>query len=277
MNLRDLFPTSGLPPTGYQAGQEVAWLSNDSLENFRQRGGHPLYGEKDITYRFNSLGYRCPEFEVKADVRIVAVGCSYVVGQGLPQPAVFPELFAERLRRESAKKVVVWNLAKCGASNDYISRLLYLAVPRLDPQIVLINFTHGARREYVSVQDRLVTYNPSFEPPDEVTKGIFSQFAALCSPFDDQLNFLKNYKAVESLLAGRQWLFSHIKPQEFEPVAAHLNLSRYAGPLLIVDRGRDGGHPGPESHRRLAENYWAKFTELGGLGAGEAAGRKTGR
>jgi hypothetical protein len=265
MSLRNLFPTSGLPATGGPAGQEVAWLFGDSLESYRRRGGHPIYGENDIIYRFNSLGYRCPEFEVDADIRIVTVGCSYVVGQALPQPAVFPELFAERLRLESRKKVVVWNLAKCGASNDYISRLLYLAIPRLDPQIVLINFTHGARREYVSVQDRLITYNPTFAPSDEVTKGIFNQFAALSSPFDDQLNFFKNYKAVESLLAGRQWLFSHIRPQEFEPIAAHVNLSRYAGPLLIVDRARDGGHPGPESHRRLAELYWAKFNEHGGL------------
>jgi hypothetical protein len=265
MSLRDLPTTSGLPPTGYPAGQEVAWLFNDNLENYRRRGGHPIYGENDVIYRFNSLGYRCPEFDVEADIRIVTVGCSFVLGHALPQPALFHELFAERLRRESAKKVVVWNLGMCGASNDYISRLLYLAMPRLDPQIVLINFTHGARREYLSVQGRLINYNPTYQPVDGVTREIFNHLAALSSPFDDQLNFFKNYKAMEFLLAGRRWLFSHITPQDFEPVAAHLDLSRYAGPLPAVDRARDGVHPGPESHRRLAERYWEKFTELGGL------------
>jgi hypothetical protein len=265
-SLRKVLTTDRLPPSGYPEGKEVAWLFSDSLENYRRRGGHPIYGENDIIYRFNSLGYRCPEFDIEADLRIVAVGCSYVLGQALPQAAVFHEVFAERLRGESKKNIVVWNLGRCGASNDYISRLLYLAVPRLDPHMVLINFTHGARREYVSVQEQLIHYNPAFEPPDEVTKGIFNHYAALCSPFDDQLNFFKNFKAVESLLAGRPWLFSHVRPQEFEPIAAHLDLSRFVGPLATVDRARDGGHPGPESHRRLAELYWAKFIELGGMG-----------
>jgi hypothetical protein len=265
MSLPNLLPTSGLPRTGYPPGQEVAWLFKDDLENYRQRGGHPIYGENDIIYRFNSLGYRCPEFDVEADIRIVTVGCSIVVGQALPQPAVFHELFAERLRLESKKRVVLWNLGKCGASNDYISRLLYLAVPRLDPHLVLVNFTYGARREYLSVQNQLMSYNPSFVPSDEVSKGIFNHMAALSSPFDDQLNFFKNYKALEFLLAGRPWLFSHVMPQEFASVIAHMNLSRYAGQLLTIDRARDGGHPGPESHRRIAELYWARFTELGGV------------
>jgi len=265
MSLGNVLTTSGLPPTGYTAGLEAAWLFGDNLENYRKRGGHPIYGENDIVYRLNSLGYRCPEFDAEADLRVVAVGCSFVFGHALPQPALFHELFAERLRTELTKKVVVWNLGKCGASNDYISRILYLAVPRLNPHVVLVNFTHGARREYVSVQDRLITYNPTFTPSDEVTKVIFNHIAALSSPFDDQLNFFKNYKAVEFLLAGRPWLFSHISPLEIEPVVPYVDLSRFAGPLLAVDRARDGGHPGPESHRRLAKDYWEKFTELGGL------------
>jgi len=268
VNLGDILATSGLPPTGYPAGGEREWLFGDDLENYRRIGGHPIYGEHDIIYRFNSLGYRCPDFDAAADIRIAAVGCSCVFGHGLPQPALFHEIFAERLRRESNQKVVLWNLGKCGASNDYISRILYLALPRLDPHIVLVNFTYGARREYVSVQNQLVSYNTAFRPADEVVKGICGHFAALSSRFDDQLNFFKNYKAVEFLLAGRPWLFSHVNPREFAPVTAQMDLSRHAGGLPTVDQARDGIHPGPESHRLLAEGYWAKFTALGGTGPG---------
>jgi len=261
MGLRELITPSGLPPTGYPAGQQVEWLFGDNPENYRRRGGHPIYGEKDITYRFNSLGYRCPEFDVEAETRIVAIGCSCVLGEALPQEALFHEIFAERLRAESKRKVVLWNLGKCGASNDYISRLLYLAVPRLDPDIVLINFTGVARREYLSVQDRLISYNPAVEPSEPVVGEIYRHIAALGSRFDDELNFFRNYKAVEHLLAGRQWLFSHVNPREFAPVTAHLDLSRCAGRLHVVDKARDGGHPGPESHRLLAGQYWARFTQ----------------
>ncbi|SRR5581483_1080612 len=265
MNLCSALPISNLPPTGCPPGQEVFWLFDDSPENFRQKGGHPIYGEKDIVYRFNSLGYRCPEFDASAEIQIVAAGCSYVLGHALPQNAVFHELFAERLRAETGKTVLVWNLGRCGAGNDYISRLLYLALAKLNPQLVLVNFTHACRREYVSLQNRYINYTPTSKPYDEISKDIFHHFGALSSPFDDQLNFFKNYKAVECLLANRTWLYSHIAPKEFEPLAAHMDLSRYAGQLEVIDRARDKGHPGPESHRRLAELYWKKFIELGGL------------
>ncbi len=266
MNLADLIPIADLPRTTYPANQEVKWLHETEREKYQQLGGHPTYGEDDITYRFNSHGYRCPEFDAVADVRIVAIGCSYVVGAALPQSALFPEVFAERLRAAaSPKTVVVWNLGLSGASNDYISRLLYLAIPRLKPHVVLVNFTHLSRREYISVQNKYVNYNPAFAPKDKTVRDICGHFAALSSPLDDQINFFKNYKAVECLLTGCQWLYSHRNRREIEPLANHLDLSRFAGELQLLDKARDHEHPGPESHRRLAEFYWTRFNELGGL------------
>src|SRR5207248_8943651 len=97
MSLCDLIPASGLPPgTSSLAGQEVNWLFGDSAERYRRGGGHPIYGENDVIYRFNSMGYRCPEFNVHADIRVVAIGCSHVFGIGLPQRTIFHEVFAER-------------------------------------------------------------------------------------------------------------------------------------------------------------------------------------
>ena len=265
MNLNNLLTKRDLPLSGYPAGEELKWLCGDNLENYRQHNGHPLYGENDISYKLNSLGYRCPEFDVSADIRVVAVGCSYVFGLALPKHAIFHELFAERLRTRLQKSVVVWNLGVAGSSNDYISRLLYFALPRLNPDIVLINFTQQGRREYVSAQDQYIRYCPNSNPSNQILKDIYGHLDALSSPFNDALNFFKNYKAVEHLLADRQWLYSHISPQQFEAVAAHMDLRRYVGPLTRVDKARDGGHPGPECHRRLAELYWTRFVELGGL------------
>ena len=266
MNLGDLIPASGLPRTYYPAGQEVNWLFDTEREKFQQTGGHPLYGENDVNYSFNSLGYRCPEFDAVADIRIVTIGCSYVLGQALPQRALFHELFAEKLRAlASPKTVLVWNLGLSGASNDYISRLLHLATARLDPHIVLVNFTHLARREYVTVQNRYLNYNPPYNPTDEVTKDIFRHFNALSSPLNDQINFYRNFKAVECALNGRQWFYSHPNQKEIEPLTPYININRFAGLLQPIDKARDHGHPGPESHRRLAELYWTKFLKLGAL------------
>lgn len=61
-----------------------------------------------------------------------------------------------------------------GASNDYFSHLLHLAVPLLDPHIALINFTYTARREYLSVQNEYVPYFPSLAAADRVSVGLRS-------------------------------------------------------------------------------------------------------
>jgi hypothetical protein len=265
MTINHMLPTEGLPASGYPAGAVQAWMEVDNLEGYRKRGGHPVYGEHDVVYRFNSLGYRSAEFDSDAEVRIVAIGCSYVFGLGLAQDDLFHERFAARIRADLSKSAVVWNLGKVSVSNDYVSRLLHFAVSRLDPHVVLINFTHTARREYVSVQNRDVNYIPSWSPSDDVGRDIFGHFSALSSPYDDQLNFFKNYKAVELLLAERCWLYSNFHRQEIEPVAAHMDLGRYVGSLPRVDRARDGSHPGPESHKILAGLFWDKFVEIGGI------------
>lgn len=269
MNHRGLLlPKSGLPEISFfPANKQLAWLDNteDSRERYLKHGGHPVYSDTDIEYRFNSYGYRSPEFNAQADLRIVAIGCSYVMGVGLRERDLFQELFAERLRAAVSQSIVVWNIGSPGVSNDYISRMLYLAVPYLDPHIVLINFTHACRREYLSVQKRWVPYIPGFNPTDSVGREIYQHFEALSSPFDDDLNLFRNYKAIESLLANRFWLFSTINSTDFDRIKEHVEFERYAGPLRELDKARDWAHPGPRSHAALSEEYWTRFCALDGL------------
>ncbi len=259
-----LFPSQGLPRTSYPAGEAREWWDPDNLENYRRRRGHPVYGEHDIVYRFNSLGYRCPEFSTQADIRIVAIGCSYVFGLALAQEHLFHERFAEKLRSAQPRTVVLWNLAVAGSSNDYISRILHQALPALDPHVVLVNFTHLRRREYVSVENKVLKYLPSHTPADPMAALLCRHLEALSSPYDDALNYYRNYKAVESALADRFWLYSQ---PEWLPAPPYLDRERWVGPLCSVDKARDGDHPGPASHRVLGALYWDKFVARGGLEA----------
>jgi hypothetical protein len=256
-----LFPSEGLPAGMYPPGITCEWLHNDTREGYLARGGHPLYGEHDVQYSFNSLGYRCPEFSTKADLRIVAIGCSYVFGVGLPQGHLFHERFAAKVRSQFSRTVVLWNLATSGASNDYISRLLLQALPLLDPHIVLVHFTHLCRREYVSIENKVVKYLPSHTPPSAVNKEIYRYFKALSSPYDDELNYFRNYKTVENALGRRCWMYSS---PEWHPTPPYVNRDRFVGQLSPIDKARDGDHPGPESNRLLASLYWDKFLTLGG-------------
>ena len=242
----------------------MEWLDLDWQGGYRERG-HPLFGEHDIVYRFNAHGYRCAEFDSTADIRILSVGCSYVMGIGLPQTALFHERFAQQLRSECRQSVVTWNLGLPGASNDYICRILFLALPILKPHIVFINFTHAGRREYVSVQAKLAAYNPGVRPPDRVGREISRHFDALCSPHDDVLNLFRNYKAIEGLLSRHLWLYSATQSDAFDALTDHMDRRRYVGYLSTLDLARDHAHPGPLSHANLLERYWNRFMALEGV------------
>jgi hypothetical protein len=256
----DPLPATGLPATVY-ANRRLHWLDMDSRDRYRTTGGHPLFGERDIEYCFNRRGYRCPEFEERADLRILAIGCSYVLGVGLPDHVLFHQRFAERFR-SAERTVVTWNLGTSAASNDYINRMLQLAVPQLDPHIVLVHFTHGGRREYISVQNTLVTYNPGWTPDGLVDREIKRHFDALSSAYDDRLNLFRNYRGIATLLADRCWLFATIDPWTMEGLMDHIDTERYVGAMEILDLARDEAHPGVKSHAALEQRYWDGFTAL---------------
>jgi hypothetical protein len=255
-------PTKGLPPTGYQANGRLSWIATDTEESYRKNRARSIYGDKDIEYRLNALGYRSPEFELSADVRIVAAGCSHVMGVGLPSAVLFHEQFANRLRESTDQSVVVWNIGVPGASNDHIARILHLALPFLDPDIVLVNFSHASRRDYVSVQGKWTPYVEGYNPPDLVGREIKGHFEALASPFDDELNVFRNYKSIERLLSDRAWLFStvpHPRADPFRTLKDHFDADKYIGELPTLDLARDCSHCGPKSHQALADLYWERF------------------
>jgi hypothetical protein len=260
-----VLPANGLPQTGYPPCSELEWIDLDPSESQNARGGRPLYPAGSIIYRFNSFGYRCPEFDTVGDLRIVAVGCSLVMGIGLPQDELFHERFAKRLAVHTGKSVVHWNLGLPRASNDYITRTLFLALPFLKPDIVLVNFTHLSRREYVSVENRMIPYHVQHCEPDYVGREICNHLKALSSPYDDEVNFFRNYKAVEALLSDQCWFFSVPESENeiFYRLIHHVDADRFAGNIRWLDTARDNMHPGAISHAQLEESYWNKFLRCG--------------
>ena len=88
----------------------------------------------------------------------------------------------------------------------------------------------------------------------------------MCSGLGYELNFLRNYKSVERLLADRLWLFSLLNaPRKLTVVAGHLDGAHQAAGLRQLDKGRDDSHPGPQTHDLLYQGFWAKFVETAGL------------
>lgn len=259
-------PGVGLPLLHYPKSSVVDWLDTDNWNVFKKHGGHPVFNEKSVTYSMNKQGYRCPEFDATADIRVISIGCSNVLGVGLPKEDVFHERFVDRLRRETGLSVTNFNLGVGGGSNDYIARTLYLGVSFLQPHIVLVGFTYPSRREHVAANNELVMYFPNWDPPSYMWKETYKHIAALTSPFDDEVNLFRAYRGIQCLVEHTTWLYSNsVFDTEFAGLTAGwASRNNYAGFLPWLDTARDHQHAGPKSHKLLADNYWKKFLELVG-------------
>ena len=265
MKLTDMLPLEGWPHAENRVSSDLRWCAADTEEAFRKNGGHHLYDESSITYRLNSQGYRCPEFEDTASIRMISIGCSHTFGVGLPQDALYHELFAKRLGSELGLDVINWNLGSGGASNNYIARLLHLTVPKLKPDLVLIFFSYFSRREYVAANNRSIKYLPKFQYPDPVLQDISNGLSNLTSEYDDQLSFFRDYKSIEALLAGRLWAFSFVNPRGISDIVGHLDSRFRTRDYRRVDRARDHSHLGPKTHFDIYECYWDWLNRTDGL------------
>ncbi len=240
----------------------LKWIGSDTEDRFLANNGHPSYGSNDIDYRLNAHGYRTHDFAIKNDshFNILALGCSFVFGTGLRDNEVFPSLIKSYYETISNRPITLWNLGSEGASNDLILRLLYHAVPVLNPDLVLINFTHLERRDYSNVQGEWFKYIPADGPADgplarRIDQEISEHFLALTSPWDDILNFYRCFMGVSTFLREIKWYYSITPLEQTNGCKDFLLTDNFAGGLSWLDKARDHIHPGPKSHSTLAANY----------------------
>ncbi len=280
-----LFSTEQMPSTPFKDLGEVKWFMGDSEKKY-QRRSHPVFGPEDIIYRFNSHGYRCPEFEMRHScqedaVHVISIGCSNTFGFGLPEEKSYPHLFKELLQNDLGRPVINWNLAMSGASADYILRLLTSALPILKPDLVLLTFPPGmARREYISEDGlcfRLSHRKPTFafhftEPQARV---ICNANHELLNPYNNLLNLFKNYKACEALFQqfGVMWLFSACDTSIFKGMTNLIDADKLVEPGTVALRekykqdpaiglARDMGHPGVQPNQDHAEAFFARLQQV---------------
>ena len=142
-------------PGIYYAGQTLDWMPTDTKEIFEQLMQDPVHQEYfanlgwlepgAINYKINSYGFRAEEF-VEGQPCIVALGCSYTVGIGLPYKDIWPTLVGNALG------LPVYNLAWGGSSADTCFRMARYWIPKLTPVHVLMLTPPESRIELVMSQ-----------------------------------------------------------------------------------------------------------------------------
>lgn len=233
------------------AGQTLEWMPTDTLERFADLMRDPehqayfssLGWERPgaITYAINSDGFRCAEFS--DDPCIMALGCSFTFGTGLPLDTIWPELVGRSLGLRVA------NLAWGGYSADSCFRLAEYWIKKLQPRLVVMMAPPPGRWELMLDQDLL--------PPDQrpnlfevIMPASQSKLVPDCSltrhwfgnTENHRLNNLRNRLAVGGLCEQHGIAYMH------DEILTVMCRSREE-----IGYARDYLHGGPPAHEIIAK------------------------
>ena len=236
------------------AGQTLDWMPTDTAERFAelmQDPEHQRYFEDQgwhlpgaITYEINSHGFRCDQFT--DDPCLVALGCSYTMGIGLPKQVLWPELVAQAL----GLRVV--NLAWGGYSADTCFRLAEYWVPRLRPELVVMMAPPCSRFELLLDQDLLAHQHRDqlFEvimPASQSSLSLVIDSSLIRHWFGNEEN--QRLNSVRNRLAVQALCDLHRVRCVTDEVSRHMYWSREE-----LGYARDFFHGGPPAHRRIADH-----------------------
>jgi hypothetical protein len=172
----------------YDRGITLNFVSTDSekafRENFKKYGTDWIWANKEITYKFNSLGYRMKEFsEIDYSNYIAFFGCSNTAGIGLPLEYTFAYKISKKLNVDCV------NSAIGGSPVDFqvynFVQLMNSSVAK--PKAVLFNWPDICRTFYWTNNDTIEFCLPSCKTAREWK----SSYIEFLSHNDHMLNRFK--------------------------------------------------------------------------------------
>ena len=228
-----------LPTDTQQIFDELC--KNPEYRNYFQAQGWLEPGA--ITYELNSDGFRCSNFN-KPNKYLIALGCSFTVGIGLPLKDTWPQMAATALELNAA------TLAWGGSSADTCFRLAEYWVPKLQPKLVVMLTPPVARFELIS-KDQINTFLPSHEVG--ATEPVIGEYIKRWFAFDEnsRINRHKNQLAIKALCAENN-----------VPCLIYNAEDYMARSREDVGYARDRMHAGPTAHKNLTETIIHDWNEI---------------
>ena len=218
------------------ADKSLNWLGMDSKTSYQQHletryNDLKRFGwiNKNFTYKFNSLGFRCKDFV--SGPNIMFLGCSQTVGVGVPVDNVWTELVSSDLRMNCA------NLGIGGSSVDTAFRLCHGYIDKLNPKIVVFMKNYNMRLEmfHETGPENLGSWTKYSETYQHWIKNDYNDF------FQRE----KNTLAIRMLCNTRK-----IKLIEAEVEDYH---------QIQIDFARDLAHFGVDTHSLIADDILSKI------------------
>lgn len=227
-------------PTDTKESFEKLCKTPEYLEYFRQQG---WLEPGAITYKINRHGFRCDDFDERDCM--LALGCSFTIGIGLPVESTWPQLVGKQLG------LVAYTMAWGGSSNDSCFRLAEYWIPELLPKAVFMLSPPPSRFELIRASGfpPIETYMPNSESNSATEVDSFLKHWHTMEE-NSRLNQKKNKLAIRALCA------EYDIPCFIYDAFDHMAMSREE-----IGYARDRMHGGPGGHKRLADRMlddWSK-------------------
>lgn len=274
------------------------WFLSDSEANLEKAKGLSVYSADDISYEFNSHGFRSIEFVHDPEaINVLVVGESNSIGVGLPFDHVWFNSLANQLRdRHGLKKVKFFNMSMGGITLDYMAMLINQVYDTVNPDFVIILGTTFFASTYFMSEDRAksedflcFSLSSVFNPADgKITPDktfIPPELYDMSAGFTDDLNlancFFKSFMAysfIKRICQGNFFIYFR------NPKVYNLDLSQeickydkdffnyfiefssnvFSPASCVAPHfARDGIHVGKPNHDHIAEVIEAKLNKQG--------------
>lgn len=220
--LEEVFTTKVQPQVFYEQLQQEAKIKGIELtSNLLWSIGPdniPIYSDTTNSYKYNSLGYRSPEF---GSAKMLYAGCSTTFGTGVSEKAIWGSVVASRLGLSYA------NISKQGASASWIVKNVMAYFDEYGhPEAVFCLFPDLSRMTLASNELQLVSRKNDVETLELAAAGfgkVFDIHLAKVLPPKKTVAYSKKpheaadvipidaavYDSVQSILTLDQYCRSH--------------------------------------------------------------------
>jgi hypothetical protein len=232
---------------GNNISETVNWVGGDFkeqyLEKVKTQPNDWYYKDRTITYSFNKHGHRSKDIEdIDLSNYILVLGCSHTLGVGLELEKTFPYLVAERLNCD------YYNFGISASGIDVLeyNLLTWLKKVNKKPKAIVIQWPDHTR---------FASYFPGHE--NLVEKGAWTEET-------DSMEFIVNSEEAGFFNARKLLTLKLIKNLIDCPIVTGIFTSQpvfdpYNLYFKKIDKARDLGHAGIESHKNWAEVILKEF------------------
>jgi lysophospholipase L1-like esterase len=209
-------------------------------------------------YTYNNLGFRGDSTHKKG-FKVMSLGCSNTEGVGVNNTETWPHQFTNLIPNG-----VNMNFGTGGRSNDFITRCLLTYYDLIKPDLVLIMYTSPQRREIYTkdggVEPFIPTTSWGYMEETEDGEKIQNYLTELQNNNEDFINWYKNHQLIRLFLESKKcnWLWNG----NFGIPNDYKEFNRFDGEYgRHIDKGTDGGHPGPKHNNAYAQKLYDFITE----------------